>query len=390
MHNIRSGLLIVLCWVLFSPVFAVERIIENTADQRFSRWIKRTMKQYEVPSVSIVVIKDYKIAWAGYYGVNNILTEQHVSDSTLYQAGSISKPITAVAVLKSVQEGRLSLDNDVNDYLQSWTVADSPFLQDDFVTVRELLSHTGGVNVSGFIGYDKSASLPTLNDVLNGRPPANSPEIKVVQPPGKYLYSGGGYTILQQVLMDVYQRSFPDIMNRLVLQPLSMTHSTFMQKLPEDFQGDVATPYRPGYNSLKEGPHVYVSEAAAGLWTTPFDLAKFIISIQEALRNDPYQILTPDSAKTMMTPEAEHMGLGFFVNMDRYGKPVKKGNYFSLGGQNEGYRSMVIASQRDGCGAIIMTNMSTDGRLIMSGKIKDDWTFIDLVVQHIADMEEWR
>lgn len=391
MHYLCRGLLVLLFWFFAATSsFALEKIIENTSNPSFSRWIKQAMKRYEVPGVAIVVIKDYKIAWTAYYGVTDILTEHHVSDTTLFQAGSISKPVTAVAVLKAIQDGKLRLDDDVNDFLVSWTVGDSPFLQDDFVTIRELLSHTGGVNVSGFIGYAREARLPTLNNVLNGRPPANSPEIKVVQEPGSFLYSGGGYTILQQLLMDTYQRPFSDIMNKLIFQPLSMTRSTFSQQLPPDLESQIATPYRPGYMSLKEGPHIYITEAAAGLWTTPFDLAKLVISIQEALRNDPYQILTPASAKAMMEPEEEHMGLGFFVNMNRYGQPVKKGNYFTHGGQNEGYRSMLIASTKDGCGAIIMTNMATDGRLIMSGKIKDDWTFINAVVQRIAEIEKWR
>ena len=392
MRYFRDGILsIISCLLLLSsPCFAVERLVENTSDVSFQRWIKQAMKRYQVPAVSIVIIKDYKIAWTGYYGVSNILTEQPISDTTLFQAGSLSKPVTAVAILKTIQDGKLRLDADVNDFLVSWTVEDSPFLQDDFITIRELLSHSGGINVAGFIGYDKSTAIPTLNDVLNGRTPANSPEIKVVQAPGTFLYSGGGYTILQQLLVDVYQRSFSDTMSRLVLQPLSMTHSTFQQQLPTELQDQVATPYRPGLNSIKEGPHVYVTEAATGLWTTPFDLAKFIISIQESLRDDPYQILTPENAKMMMEPEAEHMGLGFYVNMDKYGNPVKKGRYFMHTGQNEGYRSVFIASTRDGCGAIIMTNMSTDGRLVMGGKIKDDWSFINNVVQHIADTEGWR
>lgn len=386
----KELMLFLLLVLMTLPVFAIEKIIENTADKRFYRWIKQAMKQYQVPGVSIVVIKDYKIAWTGYYGVSNILTEQKISDMTLFQAGSLSKPVTAVAVLKAIQDNKLRLDDDVNDFLLSWTVADSPFLQDDFVTIRELLSHSGGFNIPGFIGYHANSRLPTLNDVLNGRQPANSPEIKVIQPPGTYLYSGGGYTVLQQVLMDVYQRPFPVLMNSLILQPLSMTHSTFYQTLSPAAQSQIATPYRPGFNSVKEGPHIYISEAAAGLWTTPFDMAKFIISIQEALRNDPYQILTPESAKEMMEPQAEHMGLGVYVNMDRYGHPVKKGRYFTHSGQTEGYQSMLIASIRDGCGAIIMTNMSVDGQQVMNGKIKNDWTFIDAVVQHIADVEEWQ
>jgi len=378
--------------LMTSLCFALERVvIDDSSGQHLSRWIKKSMKQYDIPGVAIVVIKDYKISWTAYYGVTNVLTEHRVSDTTLFQAGSISKPITAIAVLKAVQDNKLRLDDDANDYLTSWTIGESPYLLDeDFVTIRELLSHTGGINVSGFLGYDKDGPIPTLNNVLNGRSPANSPEIKVVQLPGKFTFSGGSYAILEQLLIDVYQRPFPDIMNKLIFQPLSMTRTTFAQRLPPEMIDQIAIPYRPGYFSLKEGPHVYIPEAAAGLWTTPFDLAKVVISLQEALRNDPYQILSPASAKTMMEPELEHMGLGFYVNVDRYGHGVKKGNYFTHSGQTEGYRSMLIASTRDGCGLIIMTNMSDDARLIISGKTKDNWEFIYQLMRRIADMERWR
>ena len=178
-------------------------------------------------------------------------------------------------------------------------------------------------------------------------------------------------------------------MNERVLEPLSMSNSTFDQPLPARFTDYIATPYRPGFVSVKGGPHTYVAQAAAGLWTTPFDLAKFAISIQESLRGNPYQVLQPKSAQLMMEPVKEHMGLGFMVNMNKYGQPTKRGRYFMHWGQNEGYRSLIIAHTSKGYGAIVMTNMAPNGQLVMRGKVKEDG-FMEAVLAMIADLERWK
>jgi CubicO group peptidase (beta-lactamase class C family) len=358
--------------------------------KEFSRWLLQQMQIYQVPGISIVVIRDYKIDWVVSYGVRNILTEQPVTDTTLFQAGSISKPVAAVAVLKAVQDGKFDLDDNINNILTEWTLPQNQFTQQRDVTVKELLSHSAGTNIPGFIGYAAGEKIPTLLEVLKGTWPSNSPAVKVIGVPGSsYTYSGGGYSVLQLALVDTYHMSFTELMSRFVLQPLSMSNSTFSQPLPSNLMDQIARPYRPQYESVPGGPHIYVDQAAAGLWTTPFDLAKFVISLQEALRGNMYQILKPEYVQLMMKPVVSNMGLGFFVNVNKYGKPSKRGRYFMHPGQNEGYRNMLIASTRDGYGAIIMTNMSPDGRLVMNGKIKDRWQFMDALVTRIADMEEW-
>ena len=375
-------LAIILCLAITQSAVAEE---DASAYKRFNQWLHKAMQAYQIPAVSIVVIRDYKIDWVGTYGVKNIFTEEPVSDTTLFQAGSISKPLTAVAVLVAVQDDDVRLDENINQLLTSWKLPENTE-----VTVRELLSHTAGINVSGFIGYAGKTTLPTLIQVLNGTSPANSPKIQVVTTPGDtYQYSGGGYVILQQMLVDLYHKPFSELINEMVLQPLSMSNSTFDQPLPERFTDVVATPYRPGFVSLKGGPHVYVEQASSGLWTTPFDLAKFTISIQESLRGNPYQILKPEYARLMMKPVADNMGLGFMVNMNKYGVPAKNGHYFMHYGQNEGYRSVLIASTKNGYGAIIMTNMSPSGKLVMANKVKDDG-FMDAIIAMLADLEEWR
>jgi len=362
----------------------------NAPGKKFVSWLQNAMKENQIPGVSIAVIRDYKIDWVMGFGLRNIRTEDPITDTTLFQAGSISKAVTAAAVLKAVEDGKLNLDTNVNNFLDTWKLPENPYIPNEFVTIRQLLSHSGGTNVSGFLGYSKGQSLPGLSDILNVTSKSNSEAIRITSTPGEiFQYSGGGYVILQKTLMDVYHQPFQNIMEKLVLDPLSMTNSTFSQPLPDSKLGQIAAPYQPDYLSVPGGPHTYIAQAAAGLWTTPFDLAKFLISIQSALSGSPYQILSPESAKLMVEPEMDHVGLGFYVNVNKYGEPTRKGRYFMQRGQNEGYRAILIARTSGGFGAIIMTNMSPDGNLVMEGKIKNNWQFIDNIVKHIADMEDW-
>ena len=185
------------------------------------------MEALHVPGVSVAVIRNGKILWARGFGVTK-LGGAPVTENTVFQAGSISKPVTAMAVMHLVQAGRLNLDTDINTYLKSWKVPENEFTAQKKVTLRGLLSHTAGVTVHGFPGYASGATVPTLVQVLNGETPANTPAIRVDTTPGTlWRYSGGGYVITQQMLLDVTGQSFPAFMHATVLGPLGMTHSTY-------------------------------------------------------------------------------------------------------------------------------------------------------------------
>lgn len=360
-------------------------------DKAFTVWMEKTMQQYHVPAVSIAVVKHYHLEWSGAFSLANIAAQQTVTPATLFQAGSISKPVTAMAALKAVQDGKLSLDKNINQYLTSWKIPENQFTQSAPVTLRRLLDHSAGISVHGFLGYAKGKKLPSLIDVLNGTPPANSSAVRVVATPGtQFSYSGGGYTVIQQALMDVYRQSFAQILSRLVLKPLDMTSSTFQQPLPEQLLARAAMPYLNDSKPVARGPHTYVEKAAAGLWTTPADLAKFIISVQQSLIGDINKVLAANVAKLMVTPAIDqNMGLGFEISVNKYGKPATNGAYFMHLGENQGYRDVVLASLQNGNGLIIMSNMSEDNDLILQHKIVENWSFMDVVIKRIADSENW-
>ena len=320
--------------------------------------IEERMKFYKVPGLSVAVIKDFKIDWARSYGVKDIETKEPVVLETLFQAGSISKSVNAMVAMKKVEQGKISLDEPINNKLVTWKLPENEFTARKKVTLRNLLSHTAGTTVHGFPGYAVTEKLPTLPQVLDGASPANTAAVRVDFEPGsKFRYSGGGITIAQLAIMDLEKQPYPEIAKKTVLDPLKMTNSTYSQPLPDDWRKLAASGHRQD-GSLVEGKiHVYPEMAAAGLWTTPTDLAKFAIDVQLSLAGRANRVLSKDSTQTMTTAFLENVGLGFFI--EKHGNSL----YFGHGGADEGFRAEMLVSRDKGYGAVVMAN-SDNGEIL--------------------------
>ncbi len=226
-------------------------------DEHATHTLADRMKELNVPGVSIAVLHNGKIEWARGFGVRSV-GGPPVNAETLFQAGSISKPLAAMACLRLVQQGKLSLDADVNTYLTSWKFPSDPIAAGKPITLRELLTHTGGTTVHGFPGYASTDPVPTLVQVLNGEKPANTPAIRSEAPPGtRWNYSGGGYTVMQQAVIDVTHEPFPKLLHDSVLAPIGMKHSTYEQPLPRSLRENAATPYRGDGKPVEGGAHTY-------------------------------------------------------------------------------------------------------------------------------------
>lgn len=334
--------------------------------------ILERMRFHKVPGVSVAVIEDFKIAWTKGYGVADLETKAPVTEKTLFQAASISKTLNATAVMRKVQEGKLSLDEDVNAYLRASKLPDSEFTAAKKVTIANLLSHTGGTTVSGFPGYEMGAPLPTVAQILSGEPPANTAPIVVDTRPGvAFRYSGGGTTILQQMLTELENRPYPEIMREMILGPLGMTASDFSQPPAPRVQALAATGYLRSGEPVAGKYKVHPELAAAGLWTNPADLARFAIEHQLSLAGRSNKILSREMEEKMITPYiADAYGLGFGVQEHR-GEI-----YFAHGGGNFGFRCMLVAHARKGYGAVVMTNGSSDailGEILRSIAAEYSW-----------------
>jgi CubicO group peptidase (beta-lactamase class C family) len=314
--------------------------------------LQERMTHYNVPGVSIAVIYNYKVKWAKGYGTVDVTTGEPVTEKTLFQAASISKPVAAAAALHLVEKGKLSLDKNINHFLKSWKLPENEFTKEKKVALKHLLSHSGGITVSGFRGYAEGEEVPSLVQILNGLPPANSEAIRVdLKPETRFRYSGGGFTIMQQALIDIEKKAFPKIMESIVLTPVGMVNSTFQQPLPPEKLKYATAGHNDDGKPIEGKWHTYPEMAAAGLWTTPTDLSRFLIEIQKSLKGKSNKVLSAEMTKKMLTPFAsEFQGLGFAL--DKKGDSV----YFFHSGGNQGFRCFMIAHKEKGYGAAVMTN----------------------------------
>ena len=355
-----------------------ERLIETNLVPPVSiendiRWtIEERMKHYGIPGVSIAVINNHEIVWSKAYGIIDKESKEPVTLNTLFQAGSISKPVASYGALRLVDTKEVDMEENVNTYLTSWKLPDNDFTEKKKVGLKHLVSHTGGLTVHGFLGYSPDLAVPSLIEVLNGAPPANSSAIFVDKiPEESFRYSGGGYTIMQQMMIDVKGKSYPELMNDLVLSPLEMSNSTYEQPLSADKLALAATGYLPNGSMTKGKRHTYPEMAAAGLWTTSEDLARFAIDVQATYKGTSEKVLSKEMVHQMLTPFVEEfVGLGLFLN--------KKGDaiYFGHGGWDEGFSSELIAHKTKGYGVVVLTNSNHPdfiSELIRSVALTYEW-----------------
>ena len=314
--------------------------------------LAQAMSAYNVPGVSVAVIDNYKIVWAKGYGVIGTGATTPVGTGTLFQAGSISKPVAATAALALVEKGKLSLDENVNEKLKTWKVPDNEFTKDQKVTLRRLMSHTAGLTVHGFPGYDVDAPLPSIVQILDGEKPANTAPVRVDFVPGtQERYSGGGVTIEQLLMMDVTGKAFPALLRETVLEKVGMTASGYEQPLSPARAALTATATYADGKPVNGRWHIYPEMAAAGLWTTPTDLAKFAIEIAQSKNGKSNKVLTQKTVEEMLTPVLPHegAGLGFFVDDHNPG-------VFGHNGADEGFQALLTMNWQTGNGIAIMAD----------------------------------
>jgi CubicO group peptidase (beta-lactamase class C family) len=324
------------------------------------RWtIAERMAEHHVPGATIAIIDSGRVVWAGGFGVKEVGTADSVTTSTLFEAQSISKAVSATAALVLADAGRLSLDENPNTYLKFWKLPDNELQAQEKVTLRKILSHSAGLTVGGFAGYRLGDSIPALLQILNGAKPATNPPIRVDIVPGSMSrYSGGGFVVMQQLLIDLTGERFPLLMKRLVLDPIGMTRSTYDQPLPDARRKAAATGHDGKGIPVKGKWAIQPEMAAAGLWTTPTDLAKWAIEITDASAGRSTKMLSRKMATEMLTVQKPPFGLGVYLQ--------GTGQSFSFfhAGSIWGFRALLVMFPATGKGAVLMTNADRGDLLI--------------------------
>jgi len=330
------------------------------------------MAHYKIHGLTIAVVHGYRIEWAKAYGWADTAEKRPVTSETVFQAASISKSLNAVGVLKLVQDKKLDLYTDINAYLTTWKFPYDSVSKNKKITIANLLSHTAGLTVHGFGGYETGTPIPSVSQVLDGQKPANSPAVRSAFEPGlKFQYSGGGTTISQMIVTDVMHMPYDQFMWENVLKPMGMTSSSYTQPPPGSMQSVLATAYEEDGKEIKGKYHIYPEEAPAGLWTNPTDLCKYIIETQLSYQGKSAKVLSQEFTRLRLTPYIDSSSaMGVFI--------LEKGGikYFQHGGANEGFRCHYIGSL-EGDGMAVMVN-------------SDDSRILNEVLNSVASVYNWK
>lgn len=319
--------------------------------------IRQRMRHYRTPGVAVAVFDRGVLDWAAGYGVTTS-GGSPVRADTVFQAASISKVVAALCALNLASIDMPPLDAPVNDWLFSWRFPPYPGMALRPVTLRMLLSHTGGVNVPGFPGYPREERIPTVSEVLRGVPPAVTPPVRVTTPPGGgFRYSGGGTLAVQRLLEDVTGRNFAELVRQYVLSPAQMVRSGFAPPLQ-----NVALAH-DAYGALVPGGWRYYPELApAGLWSTAEDLARLGLAICEAASGLWRTPLDSDWSAVMLAPEYRAgnlaVGLGLFLKLGEERIAFHEGS-------NHGYKSLLLLLPERRSGLVVMTNAENGRGLIL-------------------------
>jgi len=362
--------LLLSCVLFYNTLSFAQAEKANDPLKSIDAFIYKAMKKHHVPIVSIAIIENGEIKYAHAYTIDKKLKP---SARTLFQSASIGKSVSAFGALRLVDQDKINLDHDVNDYLTSWKIPDSIYTKKQSVTLRNILAMTSGLSVSGFAGHSVRDPLPSLQQILNGEKPAENKPVRVMFTPGsQYYYSGGSYEVLEQLIEDVTKEHFNEYMHNNVLSPLHMENSQFIAVLPKALWGDAASGFLQDGKMIPGKWKIIPALGAGGMWTTPTDLAKFALNVIDSFNGRSNGLLSKKLAVEMLTRQQHtDFGLGFVID------GCKESLNFRKEGHNIGFYTWLIAFPKTQQGAIVMTNSENGLPLIKA------------VMQEIAKQFKW-
>ena len=317
--------------------------------------IEERIVHYNIPGLSFTLIENFQISKAECYGLLEDGTTRKVDSSSIFNACSVSKFLTSMLVIKLSEQGILNIDEDVNKVLLTWKVPDTGFTKNTKVTLRNLLSHQSGiVDPDGsFNVFNIIDGTPSIVEILEGRTPYNNIPIEVrYEPESDFQYSDAGFCVIQQVLEDVTKKSFKELVNDFIFEPLKMKNSSLEYTLSETIRADFSCGHNKNGERVNGKYPIYPYPAASGLWTTPSDLAILVIDLMNSLKGKSEIGISKKQAKTMFTSQGcmKWTGLGIFL--DRVDKEIE----ISSLGWGVGFQCMMVAYPYLGAGLVIMIN----------------------------------
>lgn len=317
--------------------------------------MEERMEHFKVNGLSIASLEKGHVSSVKNFGLLEVNSDRKVDGNSIFSACSISKFATGMLVIKLSEEDYLDLDEDVNVGLVTWKVPENEYTKNKKVTLRSLLSHQSGIKdpENSFFEQNAEIGIPSMLELLEGSSPYCQDPIQVqCEPESEFHYSDAGYCIIQQLIEDVMEQPFNQVVDRFLFIPLGMKSSLFNPKISEV---DIAT-FSCGHNKngeLVEGKYpIYPYPAASGLWTTSLDLAELVLELVNALKGKSKLRISNRVAKEMITPQLgkSWTGLGVFLESGE-----KELEITSLG-WGVGFQSMLVFHLPSEKGAVIMTN----------------------------------
>ena len=333
-------------------------VFENETVSTFS--VLDRLSFYKVPGLSFALINKGKVAWSNGYGNLSSSSDKPVTRNTVFQAASIAKPVTAFAVMRMQDTGKIDISKPINAYLKSYQLAGAQPGAEKLISFENLLNHSSGLSAGGYMGYVQGDAIPTDVQTLLGQEPANTKAVAVELAAGKQvMYSGAGYTVAEVALQDEFGKPFEQLMASWVLQPLNMQHSSFDMAYPQQADVEIALGHDSAGVVIEGGWRVHPEQAAAGLWSTAADMANLAVELTKGYHGKS-EVISERSARQMLAPVKPEEDLSGYFG----GQPAMsfvtdgKGERFLFkhNGGNMGYRSFMLMYPETGNGAVFLTN----------------------------------
>ena len=352
--------LLFLLTILILSCQTSKKVVSKKRDFTFitdSLNIEQQLEKHKLAGFSLVVFENYEIVYSEQFGVKSVNSKEKIDENTAFSTASISKPITALLCFILEEKGLIKLDKPIDNYLKRWHLPKSKFTENSSPTWKQFLNHTSGTSQGGFADYYEGDTIPTIKQSLLGQIPRYDKEIEFLFTPGSsFEYSGGGYVIIQMALEDTLNKSIAALAEEHIFKPLGLKHTTMKQPSENGFPTNVALVHDENGKVIRSGLPITPQVGASGMWSTPTDLGKISIEIQNALRNKNNKVISHNVAKKVTEVTALKNAVGGWS----YGwqKSFGYNNYdwFSCNGSNTGVGGNILATMTDGNGVVYLAN----------------------------------
>ncbi|WP_181899548.1 serine hydrolase domain-containing protein [Flagellimonas nanhaiensis] len=332
--------------------------------------ISHAMQEFHLTGLSVAVFDNYEIVWRHVWGHKVANTDSKIDFETAFSTASIAKPVTATLLAMLEEEGLINLDAPVSKYLKRWNLPKNDFGAEKILTLKHLLSNTGGTSQHGFTDYYLGDTIPTLVESLEGEIANNSALELTFYPGTHWRYSGGGYVIAQVAIEDHLGFPLAHLAQEYIFGPLGMKRTTMKQPNEDGFLSNVAKAHDQNANIINTGIPITPQVAPSGLWSNPTDMSIFLIELQNALRNKNNRVISHSVAKKVTDIVTSKVMGGWSMGWERrYGFCNQE--WFSHGGANTGTGGHVYATMEGGKGIVLFGNGPNQNRIPVLDLLRD-------------------